>query len=124
MAKIIKVEERNGKYVVTYESGAQRTYKSLPRTAEIWLEDNPTGTPEYDNSIFVSAAAEYVFYLVKASGEMRTNKLNISVRQYCDKEAAETWKSNIMSIVSGYNGPLSGRAIAEVNRIYESMIRR
>lgn len=119
-AVIVKVEKANGNgYAVYYESGAVRRYQEdrIPKTVKAFLDSqNP-------DPVFKDASAKAIFYLLYASGEMRTAELGITTSLYRDKDAAKAWHRRMVKLVhpDNCNHPMAARATQEVTRMYKRM---
>lgn len=117
-AVIKKVETKENSYIVTYESGAKRTYKAdkLPKTVRAYIDAQ--------DPFFKDASSKAIFWLICGSGEMRTRELGVTAGLYRDKEAAKAWHRRMIKLVHPDNcdHPMAAEAAREVTRMYNRMM--
>ena len=118
-AVIAKVETKENSYIVSYESGAVRTYKAdrLPKTVKAFID------AQNEDPFFKDASSKAIFFLLYASGEMRTSELGITTELYKDKDAAKAWHRKMIKLVHPDNctHPMAAQATQEVTRMYKRM---
>lgn len=85
------------------------------------------GAPEASSvthDYFVSRAAETIFALLHLYGDLQYRRLGIRVRHFGDRALAKRWRDDVARIIHPDRcaHPHAGRAMAEVNDLYQAML--
>lgn len=74
-------------------------------------------------ALFVSPAAEHVFYLTKMDGRTRCDALGIKHKHYVDAKEALEWRNRIAAILDGAPPEHKEEALLALDTMYLGMIR-